>query len=103
LGSPSSQQKMNRPVVRVHGFLSRHADSTTHSSHLLVINIFLDTAFLMDASRKLEPLYRKLGINSQAVKSKAEEHVRLLDSRAPTGIAGNVPHNTNRIFATESI
>ena len=44
----------------------------------------------MDAQSKLEPLYKKLGITSQAVKNKAEDHVRLLDYRAPTGITGNV-------------
>ncbi len=44
----------------------------------------------MEASLKLEGLYRRLGVTSHAVKSKAEEHVRQLDYRAPQGVGGNV-------------
>ena len=63
--------------------------------HLFVIvnireRIVGEASAAMDAQMKLEPFYRRMNIRSQAVRAKAEELVRILDFRAPTGINGNV-------------
>lgn len=44
----------------------------------------------MTARQKLEPLYLKLSITNEKVKRKAEELVRRLDLKAPTGIKSMV-------------